>query len=460
MRNKMDVERKRKSNQMDMLNGSLAKNILFFALPLAASSILQQLFNSVDVAVVGRFAGDDALAAVSANSSVTALFINIFVGLTVGANVVIAKYIGQGKKKEIQDVLHTVIAFAIISGICMLLLGQVIARPLLELISTPEGVLDLAVCYLRIYFMGIPFVIVYNFGAAILRSMGDTRRPMYCLIISGVTNGVLNIILVVGFHLDVAGVAIATAVADAISAIIVLSILCREEEFIRLHPRKLKIHGKHLIHVLKVGMPAAIQSGVFSISNVCIQTGINSFGDKAVSGSSVGLNFEYFCYYIINAFAQAAVTFTSQNFGARKIDRCKKLFRISMIEGMLLTAILSAVFTIWGRFFTGLYTVNTVVMSFALIRMHHVMMLEFLTGTYEISGGVLRGLGHSMAPASLTVLGSVCFRIFWLYTVFRWQHSFSMLMSVYPVSWELTGTMVLTAYFIITRKEYGAVRKE
>lgn len=453
----MDTKQRQKSKHMDMLNGPLAKNILLFSLPLAASSILQQLFNSVDVAVVGRFAGDDALAAVASNSSVTALFINIFVGLTVGANVVIAKYIGQGKKKEIQDVLHTVIAFAILAGLSMMLIGQVIAKPLLELISTPKEVLDLAVCYLRIYFIGIPFLILYNFGAAILRSTGDTRRPMYCLIISGVTNAILNIVLVVGFHLGVAGVAIATAVADAISATIVLVLLCKEEAFIRLHPRKIKIHGRHLAHVLKVGMPAAIQSGVFSISNVCIQTGINSFGDKAVSGSSVGLNFEYFCFFVINAFAQAAVTFTSQNFGARKIARCKKIFKISMLEGMLLTILLSAVFTIWGDFFTGLYTVNATVVSFALVRMHHVMMLEFLTGSYEISGGVLRGLGHSMVPASLTVLGSVCFRILWLYTIFKQHHTFSMLMSVYPVSWILTGTMVLIAYCIITKKEYKQV---
>ena len=243
----------------------------------------------------------------------------------------------------------------------------------------------------------------------------------------------------------------------AISATIVLVLLCKEEAFIRLHPRKIKIHGRHLAHVLKVGMPAAIQSGVFSISNVCIQTGINSFGDKAVSGSSVGLNFEYFCFFVINAFAQAAVTFTSQNFGARKIARCKKIFKISMLEGMLLTILLSAVFTIWGDFFTGLYTVNATVVSFALVRMHHVMMLEFLTGSYEISGGVLRGLGHSMVPASLTVLGSVCFRILWLYTIFKQHHTFSMLMSVYPVSWILTGTMVLIAYCIITKKEYKQV---
>lgn len=445
-----------KSNQMDMIHSSLWKSIFLFALPVALSNILEQLFNSVDMAVVGQFAGDNALAAVSANASVTALFINMISGMAVGPNVVIAKLVGQGRKEEVQDAVHTVIAFALFCGGFLFLIGEIVASLILTGISTPVNILGLAETYLRIYFIGIPFLVLYNFGSAILRSVGDTKRPLYCLIFSGVLNALLNLLLVIVFHLGVAGVAIATSVSNMVSAAIVLSLLLRETDMIRVSLRKVRIHKEHMIKILKVGTPAALQSAVFSISNVCIQSGINSFGEHAISGSTVGLTFEYFTYYIINAFNQAAVTFSSQNYGAREIRRCKKICWICMAEGMLLTMILSGIFTVWGKVFAGLYTTNTIVMAYALIRMHHVMMIEFLTGSYEISGSVLRGLGHSLLPAIITLLGSVCFRIFWLFMIFPMRRTFDMLVTVYPVSWIFTGGMMLLAYFIVTRKVFAS----
>ena len=415
------------SNQMDMLNGSIFDKILLFALPLAISSILQQLFNSVDVAVVGRFASSEALAAVGSNSSVISLLINLFVGISVGANVVIANYIGQGKTEKIQDAV-------------------------LEIMGTPENVIDLAVLYLHIYFLGMPFLMIYNFGAAVLRSKGDTKRPLYCLIISGVINACLNLLFVIVFKLSVAGVAIATVIADGVSAVLIIYFLMNEEETIRLRLNKLKIKKSELIKVIKIGVPAGLQGVVFSVSNVCIQTAINSFGSDAVAGSATGLNFEYFTYFTISAFVQAAVTFTSQNYGARNFKRCKKIFVYSMISSVVICGLMSAIFVVWRDFFAGIYTTDKAVLEYASIRMVHVLLFECLASSYEIGGAALRGLGYSMTPAVLTVLGSCVFRLIWIYTVFNKFRSFEMLMNVYPVSWVITGIAVLIAYAIVRKK--------
>ncbi|MBQ1688763.1 MAG: MATE family efflux transporter [Lachnospiraceae bacterium] len=450
------MRNKNTKNQMNILQGSLWKPVFLFSIPLALSSILQQLFNSVDVAVVGHFAGDHALAGVSANAAVTALFVNIFVGLSVGPNVAIAKYIGQNQKAAIEKVVHTVIAFALLIGVFMLFAGQFLAKPLLLFVATPNDVLPYAMTYLKIYFLGMPFLIFFNFGSAILRSTGDTQRPMCCLIISGIFNAILNVILVVAFHMGVAGVAIATSLSNALSAVIICYFLCKETSAIHVSFRKLKVNRIFLNQILQIGIPAAIQSGVFSISNVVIQKGINSFGRDAISGSSVGLTFEYFTFYIISAFAQAAVTFSSQNYGARNLTRCKKIYWICAAEGMGLTILLSAIFTIWGRPFTMLYTSNRIVIAYALIRMHHVMTIECLTGIYEISAGVLRGIGKSLLPACITILGSVCFRIFWIYVIFPKHQTFDLLMTVYPVSWIFTSLMMMTAYFIVSKKYFNS----
>lgn len=445
-----------KKKQMDMIHGPMFYKILFFALPLAASSILQQLFNSADVAVVGRFAGSAALAAVGGNSPVINLLINMFVGLSIGANVIIANFIGQGREDKVKEAVHTVMSVALISGVSLLLIGIIIAKPILLMINTPSEVINLAVLYLRIYFLGMPFVMVYNFGAAILRSTGETRKPLYCLIISGIINILLNLLLVIVFHLSVAGVAIATVIADGVSAFLVVYFLSHSDDAIRLNIRELSLNKEIVVKVIKIGAPAGLQGVVFSLSNVFIQSAINGFGTHAMAGSSSGLNYEYFTYYMINAFNQTAVTFTSQNYGAKDLERCKRAFRISLVTGMALTLVMSFIFVGATDFFAGIYTNDPVAIKYAIIRMKHVTLLECLTGVYEISGGALRGMGHSLLPALLTVIGSCGFRVVWLYTVFKVVPTFTMLMNVYPVTWVITGTMVMTSYLIIRkRKEAG-----
>jgi putative MATE family efflux protein len=456
MKSRRNILKEKK--QIDMINGSLWDKMILVALPLAASSILQQLFNAADVAVVGQFAGSRALAAVGANSAIISMFVTMIVGLSVGANVVIANLIGQDRKHEISDVVHTAVAFAIVLGLVMMALGLLIARPLLTLIDTPKNVLNLAVLYLRIYICGMPFIVLYDFVSAILRCVGDTKRPLYSLMISGTVNVALNLIFVICFNMGVAGVALATVISNVISSSILFIALTKENETIRLSIRRIAINPKYLARMIRIGFPAGLQGMIFSLSNVFIQTGINSFGSAAVAGSSAALNFEYITYYIVNAYNQTCVTFTSQNYGAGKLKRCRKVFWIAMFEGMFLTCILSLLMVSNRHMLVRIFTKDTAVISYAFTRMTMVMIVEMLTATYEISGAALRGMGHSMLPATLTIIGSCCFRIIWMYTVFPRFHKFEVLMAVYIVSWIITGTMVLTSYFIIRGKverKYG-----
>lgn len=442
-----------KSNQMDMLNGGLAGKIIKFSMPIAASTILQQLFNSADVAVAGQFVGSDALAAVGSNSAVISMFVTLISGMSVGANVIIAKLIGENRKDKIGKAVHTSFSFAVLAGIILMILGLIISKPVLEIISTPENVMDQAVLYLRIYFLGIPFIVVYNFCSSMLRSIGDTKRPLYCLIFSGILNVILNLFFVIVVGMGVSGVATATVISNIFSTMLVTIFLLKEKSELKLDFKKLCLDRKVLKQIIVIGLPAGIQGMVFSVSNVCIQSGINSFGSSAVAGSSTGLNFEYFTYYISNAFSQAAVTFASQNYGAGKLDRCRKVCYICWAEGMIFTAILSLVFTFKIDSWISIFTSDPAVAEYARIRMMHVMILEFMTCIYEVPCSMMRGLGHSLIPSLLTVIGSCGFRIVWIYTIFKKFHTFSMLMNVYPVSWIFTMAMVLTAYFIIMQKE-------
>ena len=314
----------KQKNTIDMTHGTLWNKLLIFALPLAASSILQQLFNSVDTAVVGRFASSRALAAVGSNSSLIALMINLFIGISLGSNVIISRYIGQKAEEHVKGAIHTAIVVALCSGIFVLVLGQFIARPVLTLMGTPKDVLDLAVLYLRIYFLGMPFIMLYDFSSSILRSIGDSRRPLYALIAAGIINTGLNLILVIVFHLGVSGVAIATVVSNIVSSGILFYILLHEQEPIRVKLSGLSIDWGELKKILIIGVPAGLQGMVFSLANVCIQSMINSFGSNAIAGSAAALNFEFFAYFMVNAFAQTTVTFTSQNYGAGDFQRCKK----------------------------------------------------------------------------------------------------------------------------------------
>lgn len=435
-----------------MTHGALWSKILIFALPLAASSILQQLFNSVDTAVVGRFASSQALAAVGSNGSLISLMINLFIGISLGSNVVIAHYIGERSEQNIQSAIHTAIVVALLSGFFVMILGQFIARPVLLLMGTPEDVIELAVLYLRIYLIGMPFIMLYDFGSSILRSTGDSRRPLYSLIVAGVVNTLLNLVLVIVFHMGVAGVAIATVISNVVSSGIVMYILLHEAEPIRLDVHKLKINPKELKKILAIGIPAGLQGMMFSIANVCIQSTINSFGSAAIAGSAAALNYEFFSYFMVNAFAQAAVTFTSQNYGAGEYDRCKRIFRISMLFSLVSCGLLSGVFVIGRDFFLRLYTTDEAVLVFANQRILIATTLELLTSIYEISAGAMRGLGHSLLPAIITFLGSCVLRLIWIATACRMVHEFWMLMIIYPISWVVTGIAMMIAYYCIRRK--------
>lgn len=442
----------KQSVKMDMLHGSLFDKMLMFAMPLAACSILQQLFNSVGTAVVGRFASSEALAAVGSNSSVIALMVTLFSGISLGSNVVIANYIGQNDTKRIPRVVHTAVSLALLSGVFLLILGQFVAHPILLLMGAPKDIIHLATLYLRIYFLGMPFFMLYDFGASILRSIGDTRRPMYALIVSGVVNVILNLLFVVVFHMGVAGAGLATVGANATSAVQILYFLTHEELPIRLSFKSLTIDHDAVSKILKIGVPAGLQGMVFSLANVCIQSGINSFGAGGIAGSAVELNYEYFAYYLVNAFAQTVVTFTGQNYGAKDEGRCKKIFRLGMLCSVISCGILSTIFVVFRTFFIGLFTSDPSVYHYAQLRFLIVLTFEYLTSSYEISGGCLRGFGRSMTPAILTVFGSCVLRLIWLATVCNWFHDYKLLMAIYPISWVLTGTMVLVAYFRTRKK--------
>lgn len=442
--------------QMDMLHGSLGDKIFFFALPLAAASILQQLFNSADLAVVGRYDSSAAMAAVGSNAPVINLIVSLFTGLSVGANVVIASMIGAGRQKECPRAVATIFMMALAGGVALIFLGLLISRPILSLMGAPEDVMNLAGEYLDIYFLGMPFVMVFNFASAILRARGDSRRPLIALTIAGVANVFLNLFFVIVMHLSVAGVAIATDISGAISAVLVTWNLMHEEEDFRLSFRHLCFDPQYAVETVKIGFPAGLQGAVFALSNVVIQTAINSFGADAIAGASAASNFEFMAYFIVNAFAQTAVTFTSQNFAAKQFGRCKYVLRWCWGLGTVMTLALSLAFWFGRDFFIHFFTDDPEVIRYAYVRMAFVSTLEIGTGLYEIPGGCLRGMGHSLTPAVLTILGSCVFRLIYINTIFVHFRSFTTLFLIYPVSWLLTGSMVIGAYYSIRKQLFAA----
>lgn len=438
-------------NTIDMLGGSLARPMLMFALPLIASGILQQSFNSVDVAVVGRFAGSNALAAVGSNGPVIGLLINMFIGLSVGVNVVIANYIGQRNSRGVRDAVKASAVLAVASGILMTVVSLLVARPILEALDTPESCLEQAVLYLRIFAIGMPFMIIYNFGSAILRSVGDTKRPFYSLVAAGLVNVCLNLVFVVGMGMGVDGVAWATVISNVVNAGVVVWLLAKEKSDIRLDLRSWAPHWKQMRKIASVGIPAGLQSTVFSISNVFILSAINSFGANAAAGSAAAINYEMYCYFVINAFGQTCVAFTSQNFGAGRLDRCRKVLKISLLYSITVSAALN-IFITWQRdIFVSVFTTDPEVLFFAGERVATVLLLQFIACYYEMAGSSLRGLGYSMTPALITIFGTCVLRLFWV-AFFPSTGSFSELLLIYPVSWALTDAIMLVAYARIRRK--------
>ena len=440
-------------NQIDMLNGPLLKKILIFSLPLAASSVLQQLFNSVDVAGVGRFVGSEALAAVGANSPVISLLINLFVGISLGANAIISNQIGSGNEDGVRRSVETVSVLALCSGLLLMVLGVFVARPILELIDTPQNVLDMAVLYLRVYFLGIPFFMVFNFGAAILRSKGDTRRPLLILIIAGIINAALNLLFVMCFGMGVEGVAIATGISNALSATAIVILLIKETGPLQFRPKEMRVHASELKRILKIGVPAGLQGMVFSVSNVIVQSTINTYGAYAVAGSAAALNFEFYCYFIVVAFNGAAISFIGQNYGAGQMQRVKRIFWLCLSMALLGCGLANALFVWQDAFFLNLFSTNPIVHKFGSIRLHLVLAFQWIACSYEIAGSSLRGMGRSLTPTLLTVVGTCLLRVAWVFLVCPKWHGFSILMSVYPISWVLTGFMVVIAFAIVLKRE-------
>lgn len=441
-----------KSNEIDMLHGPLFMKILIFSLPLAASSVLQQLFNSVDVAVVGHFASSQALAAVGSNAPVISLMINLFLGVSMGANVIISNHIGQNDKQKIHDAVNTAGMVAIISGIALMIIGLLTAKPILVLMGTPPDVLPLAVTYLRIFFLGIPFFLIFDFGSAILRSIGDTHRPLYILVVAGIVNTILNLIFVIIFHMSVAGVAIATGIANVVSATLIIRLLIKESEPFRLHPREIEIKWGELKRMLMIGVPAGIQGMIFSFSNVLVQTAINTHGADAIAGSAAALNFEYYCYFVITAFNGAAITFIGQNYGAGQKERVMRIYWICMTLSVIGCGLLNELFVWQSHFFLGLFSTDPGVQAFGTIRMNIALAWQFIASSYEISASALRGMGKSMLPTALTIFGTCLLRICWVYIICPIWHTFDTIMLVYPISWVATGIMVCTAFYITAKK--------
>lgn len=441
-------------NQLDMTKGPIFKELIIFSVPLILSGVLQLLFNAADVIVVGRFAGDNSLAAVGSTSSFINLMLNLFIGLSIGSSVVSANYFGAGKIRELRNTVHTSILLSIYSGIGLTILGVIFARPILHLMQAPEEVLVLAVLYLRIYFAGISATVIYNFGSALLRAKGDTKRPLYILMVAGVINVILNLIFVICFRMDVAGVALATVISQIFAAAFVVVLLMREEDGFKLELRKLKIHKYILIHIIKIGVPAGFQGMMFSISNMVIQSSVNSFGPVVIAGSSAGINIEGFVYLAMNGFSQGALTFVSQNMGAGQKDRIKKLMFISLLTVLVVGEGLGFLVVIFARQILGIYSKNPLVIAAGIRRLSIICSTYALCGIMDTMSNIIRGIGHSLLPMVVCIVGVCVFRIVWLSTLFqtvRFHTEFIIFVS-YPISWIITFIAHCICFAIVFKK--------
>lgn len=447
---------KRNKFEIDMCNGPIMTRLISFALPLCASSILQLMFNAVDIIVVGRFTGKEALAAVGATSALINLFINLFVGISLGANVMTARHYATGADDKVSTTVHTSILFAFFSGVLMVFVGLIGARPALNIMDTPQNVIEDSVLYMKIYFCGMPFFMLYNYGAAILRAVGDTKRPLIFLIISGTVNACLNVFLVVSFDMGVAGVAIATVISQCISCCLVLSVLFRTDASYKLSVRKLKIDSRCLIAILRVGFPAGIQSTVISLSNSMLQSAVNSFGDTAMAGYTAANNIFGFLYVSVNSVSQACMSFTSQNYGARKLKRMDRVLADCVIIQVLFPLALGTVVYLLGSHLIGIYNKDADVIAFGVQVLAYTTVPYFICGLMDLFPGALRGMGQSTVPMILSIIGTVGMRIVWIYGIFPSHRSVSFLFISYPVSWIVTFSLQLICFFFVRK----AVRKK
>lgn len=444
-----------KKHQIDMTNGSIFGKLMVFSLPLVLSALLQLFFNAADIIVVGRFSGDNSLAAVGSTSSVINLLVNLFVGLSTGTNVVAAHYFGAQKKRELVDTVHTAILLSLISGVILTLAGVFGARQILEWMKSPPEVLDLAVLYLRIYFAGITATMVYNFGSALLRAKGDTKRPLYILFLAGLINIVLNLIFVICFKMDVAGVGLATVISQTVSAVLVIVLLVKETDEFHLDLKKLAIKREILVRIIKIGVPAGFQGIVFSLSNVVIQSAVNSFGSILVAGSSASSSIEGFVYTAMNGFAQGSLTFVSQNLGAHKFDRIKKVVLLSFLIVTVIGLCLGNLVVLTGPFILKVYSKSADVIKAAMIRLTIICSTYCLCGMMDVMANSIRGIGYSVLPMIVSLTGACGLRILWLATFFQIPkfHTPEVIFVSYPISWLVTLLVHILCFAIIFKKE-------
>lgn len=441
-----------KKYEIDMCHGPLLGKILVFYIPLMFSGILQLLFNAADIIVVGQFAGNESLAAVGSTGALINLIINLFIGLSVGANVLVARYYGANQQAELKEMVQTAIATSVISGILLVFVGFFVAKPALTLMGTPDDVVGQSVLYMRIYFAGMPFMMAYNFGAAVLRAVGDTKRPLYYLLIAGIVNVILNLIFVIYFSMHVAGVATATVISQAISAVLVIRCLLKTDSVYKLELKGIKISMDKLGKMFKIGLPAGVQGALFSISNVLIQSSVNSFGSVAMAGNTAGSNIEGFVYTSMNAFYQSAISFCGQNYGAKEYKRVGKALFICEVLVILVGLLLGNGAYLAGGTLLKLYSSDPEVISYGILRMRYISVIYFLCGMMDVMVGGLRGIGYSIMPMLVSLTGACLFRIVWIYTIFQEVRTLPCLYISYPISWILTFSVHLICFLIVYKK--------
>lgn len=445
------MEKERKKQKLDMLNGSIWNKLPVFALPIAATGILEQLFNASDIAIVGNFAQTDktaAVAAVGANSPIIGLILNLFIGIALGANVVIANAIGRDDKQTVQKAVHTSMVVSVIGGVLVAIIGELIAEPLLTVLNVPDDVLEFALLYLRIYFLGMPVILLYNFEAAIFRSIGETKMPLIALTLSGILNVLLNLFFVIVLKMSVNGVATATVLANVVSAGILYIKLIKSDKYIKVEFKKLRIDGKVFAKIMQIGLPAGIQSAVFAVANIVIQGAINSLGTTVIAASSAAFNIEIIAYNVMNSFSQACTTFVGQNFGANKIDRCKKTLFLCLIEDAIASGTAILIVLITGKFLLSIFNNNPEVIEIGYTRLVIIFIAYIFSMLYEVMSGYLRGFGFSLVPAILTTVGVCVLRIIWINTVFPANRTFVTIMTAYPVSLATTAVLIFIALII------------
>ena len=436
----------KKSYEIDMCHGPLLGKLFIFALPLMGSGILELMFNAADIIVVGRFTGAEALAAVGATSTLITSLVNIFMGVAVGVNVLAAQYYGAGDRKNVEETVHTSILLGFFCGFCILVVGILFAENFLKMMSTPDDILGQAVLYMRIYFLGMPAFMVYNFGAALLRATGDTKRPLYFLFAAGALNVALNLLFVIAFQMGVAGVALATAISQTVSAALIIRCLRKEKGVCHPEFRKLHMQREKALRILKIGVPAGVQSGIFSISNLMVQSAVNSFGSIAVAGITAASNIEGFVYTAMSAVYQTALSFISQNMGAKNYQRVSRILQLCLGIVAAIGLVIGNGTLLFGKELLGIYSSNQEVVAYGLMRMEVVCTTYFLCGIMDVIVGSLRGMGYSFVPMMISLLGVCGFRIVWILTVFAWEHTLFALYISYPISWIITSVIQLICW--------------